>query len=287
MADLTAIILTKDEEQNIATCIGRLRGIAARVVVVDSGSTDRTLEIARELGADVYSHQPYCDYATQFNWGLENTGIDTEWIMRVDADEYWTEALCAEVEALLTRHAHDDVNGILTESIFYFLGRRINHGERKRRKIVVFRRGHGFIEKRRRDQHTILKDGRVIEAKNRFEHHDFKSLDNWTAKMNTYANREVDDYFIDRERYRTGKVDLDGVSDASLSGRRKLKFRFYYRMPKFFRCWLLFVYIYIFRLGFLDGREGYVYNYLFHRWYRSLVDAKILERELLEKKGRL
>ena len=287
MVDLTAIILTKDEEQNIPTCIGRLKGFAKRVVVVDSGSTDRTLEIAKALGADVYTHMPYGDYAAQFNWAIENTGVDTEWIMRVDADEYWTPELCTEVEGLLRAHANDDVNGILTESIFYFLGRRIAHGERKRRKIVVFRRDHGFIEKRRRDQHTILKDGRVVEAKNRFEHHDFKSLDNWTAKMNTYANREVEDYFADRELYKRGAVNLDGVSDASLSGRRKLKFRLYYRMPKFFRCWLLFIYIYIFRLGFLDGREGYVYNYLFHRWYRSLVDAKILERELLEKKGRL
>ena len=287
MVDLTAIILTKNEEQNIATCIGRLKGFAARIVVVDSGSTDRTLEIARGMGADVYTHEPYCDYATQFNWGIENTGIDTEWIMRVDADEYWTPQLCEEVEALLTEHAHDDVNGILTESIFFFLGRRINHGERKRRKIVVFRRDHGFIEKRRRDQHTILRDGRVIEAKHRFEHHDFKDLDNWTATMNTYANREVEDYVTDRELYRKGNVNLDGVSDASLSGRRKLKFKLYYRMPKFFRCWLLFIYIYIFRLGFLDGREGFVYNYLFHRWYRTLVDAKILERELLEKRDRL
>lgn len=283
MADLTSIILTKDEEKNIATCIGRLKDLAARIVVVDSGSTDRTLEIARELGAEVFVHQPYGDYASQFNWALENTGISTRWVMRVDADEYWTPELCREVEGLLAEHADDDVNGILTESIFYFMGRRIRHGERKRRKIVVFRRDHGYIEKRRRDQHTIVEDGRVIEAKHRFEHNDFKDLDNWISKMNTYANREVDDYFVDRERYRRGAVNLDGVSDASLSGRRKLKFKVYYRMPKFFRCWLLFIYIYIFRLGFLDGREGYVYNYMFHRWYRSLVDAKILERELLSK----
>ena len=284
MVDSTAIILTKDEEANLPTCIGRLKGFASRIVVVDSGSTDRTLDIARQLGADVFVHVPYGDYAAQFNWALENTGIATEWIMRVDADEYWTEELCAEVEGLLAAHAHDDVNGILTESIFYFMGRRILHGERKRRKIVVFRRGHGFMEKRRRDQHTILRDGRVVEARHRFEHHDFKDLDNWIAKMNTYADREVDDYFVDRDRYRGGEVNLDGVADASLSGRRRLKFLLYYRLPKFFRCWLLFVYIYIFRLGFLDGREGYVYNYMFHRWYRSLVDAKILERELREKR---
>lgn len=283
MADLTSIILTKDEEKNIATCIGRLKGLASRIVVVDSGSTDRTVELARQLGAEVFVHQPYVDYGAQFNWALENTGIATEWIMRVDADEYWTPELCAEVEGLLAEHADDDVNGILTESIFYFMGRRILHGERKRRKIVVFRRGHGYMEKRCRDQHTMLRDGRAVEARHRFEHHDFKDLDNWTAKMNVYASREVDDYFADRDRYRRGGADLEGVGDASLSGRRRLKFNFYYRMPKFFRCWLLFIYIYIFRLGFLDGREGFVYNYLFHRWYRTLVDAKILERELMEK----
>ena len=283
MIDSTAIILTRDEERNIETCIRRLKGFAARIVVVDSGSTDRTLDIARELGADIFVHEPYVDYGAQFNWAIEHTGIDTEWIMRVDADEYWTPELCAEVEALVRQHAHDDVNGILTESIFFFMGRRILHGERKRRKIVVFRRNHGYIEKRRRDQHTIVEDGRVIEAKHRFEHNDFKDLDSWIRKMDTYATREVDDYFTDREKYRKGTVNLDGVADASLSGRRKLKFRLYYRMPKFFRCWLLFIYIYIFRLGFLDGREGYVYNYMFHRWYRSPVDAKILERELEDK----
>lgn len=286
MADLTAIILTRDEEQNISECIGRLRDFAARIVVVDSGSTDRTVELARSLGADIFVH-PFYDYATQFNWGIENTGIDTEWIMRVDADEFWTPELCAEVEALLAEHAHDDVNGILTESHFYFMGRRVDHGGPKKRKIVVFRRDHGFIEKRRMDEHTILKDGRVVEAKHRFEHHDYKSLDNWISKMNSYASREADDYFIDREKFRRGQPDLEGVSDAYLSGTRRKKFLFYYRFPKFFRCWLLFLYNYIFRLGFLDGKEGFVYHYMYQRWYRTLVDAKILERELIEKKGRL
>ena len=286
MADLTAIILAKDEEKNIATCVERLKGFAARIVVVDSGSADRTREIARSLGAEVVEH-PFYDYATQFNWAIENIGANTEWLLRVDADEFWTPELCAEVEALLAEHAHDDVNGVKTESIFYFMGRRVDHGGPKKRKIVVFRRDHGFIEKRRMDEHTILKDGRVVEAKHRFEHHDYKSLDAWIAKMNGYASREADDYFIDREKYRKGQADLDGVGDAYLARTRRKKFLIYYRFPKFFRCWLLFLYNYIFRLGFLDGKEGFVYHYMYQRWYRTLVDAKILERELIEKKGSL
>lgn len=286
MADLTAIILAHDEEKNIGTCVGRLQGFAARIVVVDSGSSDRTRDIARELGAEVYEH-PFYDYATQFNWAIENTDIATEWLLRVDADEFWTPELCAEVEELLREHANDDVNGILTESHFYFMGRRIDHGGPKKRKIVVFRRDHGFIEKRRMDEHTILTDGRFIEAKHRFEHHDYKSLDAWIAKMNGYASREADDYFIDREKFRKGQADLGGVADAYLTSTRRKKFLFYYRFPKFLRCLLLFLYNYVFRLGFLDGKEGFVYHWMYQRWYRTLVDAKILERELKAEKGEL
>ena len=86
MADITAIVLTKNEEKNLPDCLSSLRGFAARVVVVDSGSTDRTVEIAREYGADVYVHT-FCGYAHQFNWGLDNAGVDTEWVLRIDAGE--------------------------------------------------------------------------------------------------------------------------------------------------------------------------------------------------------
>ena len=94
MADLTAIVLTKNEEKNLPDCLSSLRGFASRVVVVDSGSTDRTVDIAREYGADVLVH-PFRGYAHQFNWGLDNAGIDTEWVLRIDADERMTEAVKA------------------------------------------------------------------------------------------------------------------------------------------------------------------------------------------------
>ena len=285
MADLTAVVLTKDEEKNIAVCLERLKGFARRVVVVDSFSTDATVSIARSLGADVYVHE-FVDYATQFNWALDHTGIDTAWTARIDADEFYTPELCAEMEALLSEHAADDVSGIKTESDFWFLGRCIRYGGPKKRKIVVFRTGKGRIEQRRMDEHTLVSGGRVIEAKHRFEHHDFKDLDRWISKMNAYASREADDYFIDRERFRRGAVDLKGVADPYLAATRRKKFLLYYRLPKFARCWALFLYNYIFRLGFLDGREGFVYHWMYQRWYRTLVDAKILERELAGEKER-
>ena len=94
MADVTAIVLTQNEAANIGACIESIAGFASRVVVVDSGSDDATCEIARSLGADVLTH-PFTYYAAQFNWGAENAGVDTKWILRLDADERFTPAVCA------------------------------------------------------------------------------------------------------------------------------------------------------------------------------------------------
>ena len=86
---MTIIILTKDEEVNIRRCIESVKGLAKRIVVVDSGSSDKTIEIAQSLGADIYSH-PWKHYADQFNWALDNTDINTKWVFRFDADECMT-----------------------------------------------------------------------------------------------------------------------------------------------------------------------------------------------------
>ena len=284
MTDITAIILTKNEEKNIVSCIEHIKGFAKRIVVVDSGSEDCTVDLAKKHGAEIYVNS-FVDYATQFNWGIENTNITTEWILRIDADEFYTKELCDEIEQLLHIHANDDVNGIITESWFFFLGRCIKHGGPKKRKIVVFRRGHGFVEKRKLDEHTIIKDGRIIQAKNRFIHHDYKDITTWIDKMNWYATREVQDYYIDIEKMKVKQETLNNVKDDYLIATRKRKYLFYYRLPKFMRCWALFIYNYVFRLGFLDGKEGWVYHYMYQRWYRSLVDAKILEQELKNKNG--
>ena len=270
MADLAAIILTKNEERNIRRCLESMRGFAQRCIVVDSGSTDATVRIARELGAEVLVH-PFENYARQFNWALENAGITNQWVLRLDADEAFPAALCARLEALLAEEEKGDVNGVLMESNFYFLGKLIRHGGPKKRKIMIFRRGFGRIEDRRMDEHTVV-DGRVVEVSERFDHYDFKDLDSWISKMNWYATREMQDYFESLEG--AGEA----MSEKRLAALRKKKFGFYYRLPLFLRCWMLFVYNYIFRLGFLDGREGFVYHWMYQRWYRTLVDAKIYEQ---------
>ncbi len=274
MADVTFIILTKNEAQNLPDCLASIRGFAARAVVVDSGSEDDTCEIARRMGAEVLVH-PFENYARQFNWALDNANIATRWTFRLDADERLTPALIAELEALMASHENDDVNGVTMEAWLYFMGRKIRHGCRNKRKLMLFRTGVGRIEDRRMDEHTVLARGRSVSCRERFIHYDFKDMTHWIAKMNWYATREMQDYV----EFADGKAaGLGRGGDAAISGTRRMKFGLYYRLPMFFRSWLLFVYFYVFRLGFLDGKEGFVYNYMYHRWYRALVDAKILEQ---------
>ncbi|MBO1700815.1 glycosyltransferase family 2 protein [Eubacterium callanderi] len=273
MEDVTFIILTKNEEINLLDCLKSIEGFAKRVVVIDSGSTDKTCEIAKENGADVYIH-PFENYARQFNWGIDNTEIDTKWTFRLDADERLTLELRKELNGLMRQHADDDVNGVTMEAWLYFVGKKIKHGCHNKRKIMLFKTGIGRIEDRKMDEHTILSKGRSISCKERFIHYDFKDMTHWVNKMNWYATREMQDYIEYKNGLRTTVSD-----DTKISATRWKKFRIYYKFPAFLRSWLLFVYYYILRMGFMDGKEGFVYHWMYHRWYRTLVDAKILEQE--------
>ena len=166
------------------------------------------------------------------------------------------------------------------EAWLYFMGRKIKHGCHNKRKLMLFKTGKGRIEDRKMDEHTVLSEGTSVYAKNRFIHYDFKDMTHWVNKMNWYATREMQDYY----EFKNGQsYKLADEKDSAISGTRKKKFGLYYKFPMFIRCWLLFVYYYIFRLGFLDGKEGFVYHYMYHRWYRTLVDSKILEQSITNK----
>ena len=271
MADVTVIILTRNEAVNLPDCLSSLEGFAARVVVVDSGSTDETRDIALRWGAEVLEH-PFENYARQFNWGLDHADIRTAWTMRLDADERLTPALCAELEGLMLEHASDDVNGVVMCAWLYFMGRRLSHARNMKRKLMLFKTGVGRIEDRHMDEHTLLSRGTSVDAKEKFLHYDYKDMTHYINKLNWYAGREVRDYFAHVEG-----TEKAGALDGMNQDMRNRKFGFYYRLPMFFRCWLMFVYSYVFRGGFLDGKEGFLYHYMYHRFYRTLVDAKIYE----------
>lgn len=280
MADLTVLILTQNEEKNIVRCIRSVKRIAKRILVVDSGSTDRTIELARKNGAEVVLHSPFVNYATQFNWGLDHTNIDTKWILRLDADEQVTCELAQEIENALEEHDQDDVNGFEVKCRIIFMGRWIRHGGTYPLIIPrLFRRGFGRVEMRKMDEHTLIQ-GKVLRFQNDLVHYDFKGLHEWIDKHNKYSVRECQDYF---ERKEAHEEQIKG----NLTGNQRQRKRFlkngvYYNLPLFLRAHLYFIYRYYIRLGFLDGKEGKIFCFLQAYWYRFLVDAKIFEAKKME-----
>lgn len=279
MADLTIIILTKNEESNLKKCIESFCGVAKRIVVVDSYSTDSTIDLAKSLGAEVYEHA-FESHAAQFNWALENIKLDTEWVMKIDADEELTPELADEINHKLP-NINVPVNGIVLKRRVYFMGRWLKHGGKYPELLLrIFRKGYGLSEMKMMDEHLIITDGKTITFSNDFIDDNNKSLEWWINKHNWYSNKEVLDKQIKLENT---SLSLDGTeSSFQAKIKRIIKKYGYYSLPKFIRAHLYFIYRYYFRLGFLDGAEGKIYHFLQAYWYRFLVDAKMYE---CEKKG--
>lgn len=274
MSDLTIIILTKNEEKNLDKCINSLGNIAKRIVIIDSFSSDKTVDLAKKLGAEVYEHQ-FENHAAQFNWALDNISLDTEWVMKVDADEEFTPELREEINDKLDSIPLN-VNGIILRRRVYFMGRWLKHGGRYPQLLLrIFRVGHGMSEMKLMDEHLIITDGNTITFKNDFLDNNNKSLEWWIGKHNWYSNKEVLDY-----QRKQRKMEEDST-ETSFQARviRLLKNYGYYSFPKFLRAHLYYIYRYYIQLGFLDGTEGKIYTFLQAYWYRFLVDAKMYECE--------
>lgn len=290
MADLTIIILTKNEEQNLKKCIDSFRGIAKRVVIVDSYSSDGTVALAKFLGTEIHEHK-FENHAVQFNWALDNINLQTEWVMKVDADEEFTPELADEIANKLD-NLPTNINGVILRRRVYFMGKWLKHGGKYPELLLrIFRVGHGRSEMKQMDEHLIIIDGETVTFRNDFIDNNNKSLEWWINKHNWYSNKEV----LDQQMKSDATNIEESVEDTSSSMQAKVK-RFvkkhgYYSLPKFFRAHLYFIYRYYFRLGFLDGTEGRIYTFLQAYWYRYLVDAKIYECEKLgvkmEKQGAL
>ncbi len=278
--DMTAIVLTKNEEKNIGNCLDSIRGLVERVIVVDSGSTDKTVEIAKSYGAEVYHHE-WIHYANQFNWALDNIEIRSKWIYRIDADEVVTPELKNEIEAACAEHDSDDVNAFIMKFKIFFMGRFLTHGGvYPFYNVTIFRNGFGRYEDRAMGEHIVVNSGSTAMLSNDCLHYDFKSLDAWIDKHNKYAIREVDDYYAVRSA-NSELANLYGEAEKA----KTLRDGLYYRLPKFFRAHLYFFYRYYVKLGFLDGKPGKIYAFLQAYWYRYLVDAKLYEREIMGNDG--
>lgn len=266
MNDITCIILTYNEEKHIARCLESVCTISKKVYVVDSLSSDKTVEIASAYSnVQVFQHKWPGNQAAQFNWALENLNITTTWILRMDADEYLGEELIDEIKEKLPT-LKSDVSGIILKREVIFMGKLLKYGKLKTVKLLrLWRTGFGVIENREMDEHTILKDGKCMLFKEVFYDANLNGIEEWIKKHIDYSNREVK------------VVESAQLSDSTMSSRNQQK-SIYYSFPLFWRCFFFFILRYVFLGGFLDGKPGFVWHFMQCLWYRTLIDVRLMER---------
>lgn len=276
IADLTVIILTFNEEKHIERCLRSALQVARRVFVVDSFSTDRTVEIAESLGAQVWQHE-FKNHATQLAWALENLPINTEWVMRVDADEVISPALAKEMRENLSSVCAG-TNGYLVYRLVCFDRKIIRHGGVSHWALRLWRKGMAEIEQRWMDEHMVLKSGDTACLKGEYLDDNLNNIAWWTNKHNGYSTREAIDLL--NKKYGFLPVTTDSrVLMHQARYTRWLKENLYVHLPLGLRAFMFFAYRMIFRLGILDGSSGFTFHFLQGFWYRFLVDVKVWEVE--------
>jgi len=184
MADITTIILSYNEELNIRDCIESVRGISKRIVVIDSFGSDKTVEYAEALGAEVYQNK-FINHSKQFKYGLVQTNIKTKWVLRLDADERLTKESSNEIADICNKNMNTEINGIVIRFEVIFLGRKLKYGGIYPVKVLrVFKYGCADIEDRNMDEHIYLYHGKSVDLKNDSLHNDYKGLSTWIDKHN-------------------------------------------------------------------------------------------------------
>lgn len=279
MVDLTILIMTRNEEIHIERCITSISALSNKIIVIDSGSTDGTVEIAQSLGAQVGRHA-WKNQADQFQWGLDQFGDQTEWIMRMDADEYLEPDLTKELQGILSS-PETQIDGIYIRRKVFFEGKWIRFGGSYPQILMrVWRKGKAHCEQRWMDEHMILQpSARTITARGHIVDDNLKGITYWTEKHNNYASREAVDLLNRKYKLFPTDTDLTDNLDTQAKRKRFIKEKAYSKLPTGTRAFLYFCYRYILLLGFLDGRKGYTWHFLQGWWYRYLVDVKIREIE--------
>jgi glycosyltransferase involved in cell wall biosynthesis len=277
-ANLDLVVLTYNEEANLEHCLRSVAGLARNIFVVDSGSVDATVEIARRHGARVVT-RAFTNQAEQFNWALDNLPLQSEWVLRLDADEYLSPELRDEIAATLPA-LPDGVAGLYLKRRMIFLGRWIRHGGYYPTWLLrVFRSGKARSELAEMDEHIVLLEGESRRLRHDFSDHNRKGLSAWLVKHEAYASRQVRVLLGGQRAGDTGSVQAKFLGSQA-ERKRWLRHRLYARAPLFTRAALYFLYRYFLRLGFLDGLPGLIFHFLHAGWYFFYIDAKVYEGRL-------
>ena len=277
MLDLSVIILTYNEEIHIRRCLENIAPVAKDIFIIDSFSIDKTLAIAHEYEqVQVLQNKWENNYAKQFNWGLQNAPIQTQWVLRLDADEYLLPELVQELQDKLPT-LPEDVNGIIFNRRHIFMDKWMRRGIYPVKLLRVFRYGKGMCEQRLMDEHIQLTEGHAVEFEHDFCDHNLNNLSWFCHKHVNYAIREAVD-LLDIELDLTGAAETDENKQISEQARAKrMKKHQYAKQPLFWRSFAYFCYRYFLKGACLDGKIGFIWTFLQGWWYRTLVDAKVFE----------
>lgn len=276
---LSTIILTFNEELHLERALRSVSDFSKEIFIIDSFSTDRTLEIAHAHGAVVLQNK-FVNQATQFQWALDNAPITGDWILRLDADEIIESDLAVEIAQKIPT-LKPEIVGINLKRKHIFMNRWVRHGGRYPLVMLrIWRKGHGRIENRWMDEHIVISGGKAITFEGGFADHNLNDLTFFTDKHNKYATREAIEVLNQRMRLfpRDRSVTKESTS-LQTAVRFFIKEHIYNHIPFTISAPLYFLWRYIFQLGFLDGRSGLIYHFLQGYWYRFLVGSKVMELE--------
>jgi len=261
---ISVIVSVKNEAQNLPSCLGKLKRFS-QVIIVDSGSTDDTIDIAKAMGAEVLQFQWNGKFPKKRNWALQNANLINEWILFLDADEFVTDEFVTEVE---TKTQDPAYNGFTIQFENYFMGRKLRYGYGFK-KSALFKKSKGAYEKIDEDlwshldmevhEHPII-EGKVGVIDAKVIHKDFKNLEHYIDKHNAYSTWEA-------QRY----LQLKQSKNTLLSLNQKIKYGLLNTglLPAVY-----FFGAYFLKLGFLDGKEGF-YLARFKSHYFFQIQTKI------------
>ncbi|MDX2099100.1 MAG: glycosyltransferase family 2 protein [Leptolyngbyaceae cyanobacterium bins.59] len=277
---VSVLIPAKNEEANLPACLTSLAP-ADEIFVVDSQSSDRSIEICESYGAQVVQFHFNGRWPKKKNWSLDNLSFRNEWVLIVDCDERITPELWDEIATAIQ---NPDFDGYYLNRRVFFLGKWIRYGGKYPDwNLRLFRHQKGRYENLNTEEirntgdnevheHVVLQ-GQVGYLKADMLHEDFRDIYHWLERHNRYSNWEARVYLNLLE----GK-DEKGTIGANLFGDAVQRKRFlktiWVRLP--FKPLLRFLLFYVFRLGFLDGREGYVYGRLLSQ-YEFQIGVKLYE----------
>jgi glycosyltransferase involved in cell wall biosynthesis len=275
------IILTYNEARNLPACLDSVAGWAGEIFVVDSGSTDCTVDIAERYGVKVVMH-PFESHARQWNWALHHLPFTYEWALCLDADQRVTPALREEFCGLFGvgpkgvwgQARLEATDGFYIKRRQIFRGRWIRHGGYYPKYLLkLFRHAHGWADEKELVDHHFYVSGKSARLEADFLEDNQNETDIllWMQKHLGYAARQAREELL-RQRDGTAwniRPSLFGTPDQRTLWLKRI----WYRLPLYVRPCLYFFYRYVLRLGFLDGKQGFLFHFLQGFWYRLIVDA--------------